>query len=69
MPRPMTPARREALQNGRRFYVGAPCQHGHGAAGNERYTSTNACRQCVRLQARPERRKPATVDTLAELLG
>jgi len=69
MPRPMNPARRAALDTGRRFYAGPPCRSGHKG---ERYTSTNACRECVRLQDRPDKRRAtttATDDPLAELIG
>lgn len=74
MPRPMSPARRQALDAGFRFYIGPPCRLGHGMAGALngqpgawRYTSTNACRECVKQQARPDRVKRC--DPLAELLG
>lgn len=61
MPRPMSPARRVAQSDGRRFYLGPSCAHGHGqeAGETQRYTSTNACRACVAGQARPDRAKPA----------
>lgn len=63
MPRPMSPARRAALDHGRRFYVGPPCTHGHGAEDGQatRYTSTNACRVCVRLQVRGDRRSDCLI--------
>lgn len=54
MPRPMSEARKAAKEAGDRFYTGGPaCHRGHVG---ERYTSTNACRECVRTQARPDRK-------------
>lgn len=68
MPRRMSPARAEALHRGARFYIGPRCSRGH--ATGERYTSTNACRECVAGQPRPdrERRRPA-VDEFSALLS
>jgi hypothetical protein len=61
MARPMSPGRAAALRSGARFYVGPKCHRGHGG---ERYTSTNACRECVRLQVR----RAAPADEFSELL-
>lgn len=69
MPRPMSPARAAARAAGLRFYMGPPCQHGHGEAAGQvaRYTSTNACRVCVGGQDRNGRvRKPVRTDGNAE---
>lgn len=69
MARPMSPARKAAKASGEKFYVGPVCKFGHGG---ERYTSTNACRECVRSQngTRPDRgkRRRATEDEFEQLM-
>lgn len=69
MGRPKSPARAAAVETGAQFYIGPACQHGHSG---ERYTSTNACRQCVREQPRPDRarkrKRPVQADDFEALL-
>lgn len=63
--RPMTPARRLALDTGARFYIGPPCVAGHLAG--RRYTSTGACVECVAKQDRTGRaRRPLIAETVRQ---
>jgi len=39
----------EAIAEGRKTYQGAPCKYGHSG---DRLVSTNACRDCLRINAR-----------------
>lgn len=71
MARPMNPERRKALDEGVKFYMGPRCQHGHDGG---RYTSTNACRECVASQGKtradrqPKRkRRPPVADEFEQL--
>lgn len=71
MARPMNPERRKAIDAGAKFYAGPACQNGHSG---ERYTSTNACRECVAAQGKtrpdrqPKKRRPrAAADEFEQL--
>lgn len=66
MPRRMSPARTAAKERGDTFYTGPACKFGHVG---ERYTSTNACRECVRRQTRPDRARKPKADEFDQLLG
>ncbi len=59
MPRPRNPGRHIA---GATYYQGRPCKYGHSG---ERYASTGACRECIRL--RDQARRPST-DSFDDLL-
>lgn len=42
-------AKRTALQNGDRYFIGSPCPHGHG---NIRWAHNGACKSCTEEAAR-----------------
>jgi len=52
--RPRVPARKIAIANGDKFYIGNPCMHGHVAP---RRVVNGTCVQCAKLSAAKWRRK------------